>query len=208
MAQSILASALGNSGAVFVNELTGTRCWTAIKIVSVEPLSDSSNSDVPLSVEQVTESTVAIGLLSSDIETAKIMRPSRIRIEAICEDISTIESILALFADTTATISVTSKSIIANSMAVTNAIAVQDSEMLSASRVFIELEQVDPTQAASFNPLSSSDASNYGLSVQAPITVGSALRQIGSQIGTTLNNAGSAVVGLYNRIQANIGAAT
>lgn len=202
---TILSSLRGKSFASFTNETTNTPCWTDAKVKDVQIVSEAENADVPLSTEQVNESSVFVGLLSADIKTAKIVQPVRLKITILTDNLSLVESVLAVFADTTATIKVVSKSIIAASMAVSHVSIEQTPEMLSATRITIMLEQTQPSQPSTFDPTQAADASSLGLGVQNLNAVGPSLSTTGNGIGSLVSTATTAVGSLYQRFIQNIG---
>ena len=202
---SIVSAIRGKSLTSFTNETTGTPCWTTAKVKDVQIISDSQNSDVPLSTQQLNESSVYSGLLAADIKTAKIIMPVRLKIEILTDNLSLIQNIIATFRDPTSTIKVVSKSITAASMAVTHVSVAQSPAMLSASLVSLILEQTQPPQAQSFNPAQAADASNLGLGVQTLNSVGPSLSTAGNGIGSLVSSATTAVGSLYNRFIQNIG---
>lgn len=169
MASNLFANALRFKQVLsFVNELTGAPCWDGMGAAEVDIPASSSNASVPIATDDLAESFVSTVLQTADIQSSKILTPTRIRLVALIDNISLIESILSLFADTRVTLTVTSKSIIAASMSIVNVDIEQSPSMMSASRVVIEFEQVIPANAASgYSPLQSGDQSTYGLSVQS-----------------------------------------
>ena len=205
MAKSILSALSSKPATRFVNENTGVECWTGARIVDVSIISDSDNANSPLSNQQVTDAGVSSEILSEDVKTAKILRPTRLRVTIITDNISLIENVLSLFADVTVTISVTSKSIVADSMSITDVEVEQSSEITSASKVFITMEQVIVSSGEDFDPAQDSDSDNYGLGVQSPAQVGASLSAARSSVGSLLSSAGTAVSSLYNRIRNQIG---
>lgn len=202
---SILSAVQGKSTASFTNEATGTACWTGANVKEIEIISDSENAEMPLSTEQVNESSVFAGLLSADIKTAKIIRPNRVKIVFLVDNISLIENIMSLFADPTVTIGIASKSIISSSMAISHVAIEQLPDMLSASRVTVLLAQTQPAQQPTFNPAQAADASTMGLGVQNPSVVGPSLSSIGNGIGSLVSTATNSVSSLYQRFTQNIG---
>lgn len=169
MAASLIQSAFGKTSFTALNEVTGIKCWSAIKIKDVEVDASSLNTSNPITVESATERSSLASLLSSDINTLKIISPSRMRITAFCEDLSTVESIIDIFNDTQATLTITTKGITANNMALIMVDIDQTPEMTSVAKVIMELEQTAPAPTANlFYPSASSDDSSYGVSVQTP----------------------------------------
>jgi hypothetical protein len=169
MASSLIQSAFGNTSFTAVNELTGIACWKDIKVKDVEVDSSALNTNNPITVEQATERSSLTSLLSADINTLKIIQPSMMRITCFCIDLSSIESIVNVFNDTQTTLTITTKGITANNMAVITVDIDQTPEMTSAAKVVIELEQTAPAPTGSlFYPSQSSDESSLGVSVQTP----------------------------------------
>jgi hypothetical protein len=205
MASSILSALLAPSVTSFVDERTGVACWTDAKSATVEIMSSSENAENPLSNQQVSESSVSTSIQAADIKTSKIIKPVRVRITMYSTNVSLVENILTLFADITSTISLTSKSIIAKSLAIENVEIDQTPDMLSATKIILTLEQAQVNTAPSFNPSQSGDQNNYGVSVASPQSVGSSLTSISSSVGSLLSTASDAVSSLYNRVSSNLG---
>lgn len=205
MASSILSALLSKPIVRFVNEENGLPVWTDAKTVDVERQSDSDNSDVPMSSQQVSGTAVTTELLASDISTGKILRPNHMRVHILTDNLSLIENIFSLFEDTTVTLSITSKSIISTNMAIMSVEVDQSSEVLSAVRVSINFERSRVSKVVPFDPSQSSDQNSFGLSLQSPPTVSSNLGTIQNQIGSIVNTTGSAVTSLYNKFATSIG---
>lgn len=205
MASSILSALFSKPVTRFINESTGLAVWTDAKTVDVEIQSDSDNSDVPLSSQQVSGTGVSTQLLASDIQTAKILRPTHLRIHMLTDNLSLIENVFSLYQDTTVTLSITSKSIIANHMAITSVEVEQSPEMLSAAKLTISMEQSKVSTVVPFDPAQAADQSNFGLSLQSPPTVGSNLSTVGNSLGSIVNTTGSAVSSLYSKFATGIG---
>ncbi len=201
---SIISAIQGKSLVSFVNETTGTPCWTDANVKDVEIISDSDNADNPLSTEQVNESSVFTGLLAADVKTAKIIRPVRLKITMLTDNLSLVENVMSMFADVTVTILVTSKGIPAPAMAISHVAIEQTPDMLSASRLTILMEQTQPPQPTTFDPAQAADASTLGLGVQTLNTVGPSLSTVGNGIGSLVSTATTAVGSLYQRFIQNI----
>lgn len=202
---SILSSILSSPATTFTNEVTGTACWTSAKVKSVEIETDSDNSDSPLSTEQISESSVFISLVTADVETSKIMKPVRVKVTMFVGDISTLQNIITLWRDVTVTLSITSKSVIANSLAIANVDIIEAPEMLSAATVMIDLEQVQPPQSSSYNPQQPGDQSSYGLQFVQPSTVGTTLGAITNAASLLGSSATDAATALFNQVSNNLG---
>lgn len=205
---SIISAVQGKSIVSFVNETTGTACWTDANVKDVEIISDSDNADNPLSTEQVNESSVFTGLLAADVKTAKIIKPVRLKITILTDNLSLVENVMNLFADVTVTIAVTSKGIVSTAMAISHVAIEQTPDMLSASRLTVLMEQTQPPQPTTFDPAQAAqaaDASTLGLGVQNLNTVGPSLSTVGNGIGSLVSTATTAVGSLYQRFIQGIG---
>lgn len=167
MANSLLGTLLGSTPFKVKDEATDTILWSRLKVKKVEIGSDSSNADEPLSVQQTTDDSTYKALLIQDIATAKILRPSRIRVTAFADDITTIESVMAVFGDTTSTLLITSRALVADSMALIKFEIEQTPDMLSASKLVMEFEQVAVPSPSNYNPYQSADSEVYGVRVQS-----------------------------------------
>jgi hypothetical protein len=186
MPNNILSSLVSKSAALFVNEITNSPCWLGLSVKDVEINASALVTRNPLSTEQLSESSVYISLLALDIQSAKIIAPSRMRVTALVSDISNIDSILANFANTFLTMQVTSKGIISDSMAIVGVEIEQTPEMLSASRVVIEFYQTQPDPPLNlYNPAQSGDESVSGLRIQAPPNASQSLTSLAAKIGKT-----------------------
>jgi hypothetical protein len=180
MPQTILASLTSKPQFVATNENTGTQVWSLLGIVDVEVDSSSANSDAPVSSSQVSSSTNAAtdasatqyqSVLSVDIQTTKIIQPSRLRVTALCSDLSTLENVISTFTDDTVTISINTKSIITSYLVLSDVEIEQTGEMISASKVIMTFEQAQPPQNSGFAPAQAADSSVYGVSLQNPPSV-------------------------------------
>jgi hypothetical protein len=78
---------------------------------------------------------------------------------------------VASFYDTTATFQVVSKSIIANSLVINSVDIEQSAEMISAARLSITFEQIQPSEPSNYNPEQPGDATMYGIEIQQPTIV-------------------------------------
>ena len=72
MAQSILSTLTSKPQFVATNENTGTTIWSQLGIVDVEVSSDSANTDMPISNQQVSDGATYQSILAAE--------------PAICED--------------------------------------------------------------------------------------------------------------------------
>lgn len=205
MVASILSSLTSKPIVSFYNELNGLQLWSDAKSVEVEITSSSDNANVPLSAIQVSDSAVSSQLLASDISTGKILTPTHLKATILTDNLSLIENVRTTFADTSITLQITSKSIIAKHMAMISVELEQSSEMLSATRISILFEQAIVGVIPAFKPAQSSDADNFGISLQSLPTVGSTLSTIQTRVGSIIDSTGTAVTGLYNKFATSIG---
>jgi hypothetical protein len=167
MARSILSSLIGNSQISIIDEATQKPQLTGLKVVNIEIPSEAETSNQPMSVDSFSSVSVSANSQATDFQTMKIIRPSRMRIVALVSDISLLENIRSIFKDTTSTLSITTKGIIASSMTILTVDIEQTPGMITASQVTIELEQVEaPFLGSAFNPSQTADQSSYGLNFQ------------------------------------------
>ena len=203
---SILSSNNTAAGTSFVNENSGQPCWTTANVENVEIINESENATNPLSTQQVNESSVYQALLTADVQTAKIIRPTKVRVTMIASDISLIMNVMASFADTTQTIQITSKSIVGTGMAVSDVAIDMTPDMLSANRLVVMMEQVQLPETSGYNPAQAGDQSTINLGVQTLTSVGPSLSPtIGNNVASLVSTATTAVGSLYQRVSSNLG---
>jgi hypothetical protein len=171
MPQSILSTLTSKPKFVATNENTGATIWSKLGIVDVEVSSSSANTEMPISNQQVSDTETYQTILEQDIQAIKIIEPSRLRVTALCADISTLENVIATFMDTTVTISINTKSIITSYLVLSHLDVEQTGEMISASRVIMVFEQAQPPANSGYAPEQAADSSVYGVSIQTPPTV-------------------------------------
>jgi hypothetical protein len=171
MAQAILSTLTSKPQFIATNENTGTTIWGKLGIVDVEVSSDSANTDMPISNQQVSDGATYQSILAADLQSVKIMQPSRLRVTALCSDISTQENVISTFLDNTVTISINTKSIITSYLVLSDVDIEQSGEMLSAARIVMVFEQAQAPANSGYAPEQSADSSVYGVSVQTPPTV-------------------------------------
>lgn len=171
MAQSILSTLTSKPQFVATNENIGVAIWGNLGIVDVELASASANTDMPLSNQQVSDNQTYQSILAQDIQSIKIIQPSRLRVTALCSDISTLENVIATFMDTTVTISINTKSIITSYLVLSDLDVEQTGEMISASRLTMIFEQAQAPANSGYAPEQAADSSVYGVSIQTPPVV-------------------------------------
>lgn len=171
MPASLLSTLLGKPQFTATNENTNTTIWSKLAIVDVEIGSYSANSEYPISNQQVSDSKTYQSVLSEDIQSVKIIQPSRLRVTALCNDLSTVENVISTFMDDTVTISINTKSIITSYLVLSDVEIEQTGEMISASKIILIFEQAQPPAHSGFAPEQAADSSVYGVSLQNPPSV-------------------------------------
>lgn len=171
MASTILSTLFGKPIFSVQNEKTGRAIWTDLGIVDVEFMLSSENTDQPLSNQQVSNDSVYQSILSTDIQSVKIMSPTRIRVTALCSNLSTVKSIISYFDDSSNTMTVNSKSIITQSLAISEVDIEQSPEIISAVKIIIVFERAPTAQATKYSPAQAADQSVYGVTLQNPPSV-------------------------------------
>lgn len=194
MANNILSSLFAASPLKIINDLDKYQYWGSIAVKGVDVMLDSSVTDNPISNKSFTEESLYTDLLDVDTRNGKIIRPVRLKISCISDEQGIIESMMGAYANNTSTFTVTSKSIIAESMMVTNLTLTQSSEMISATDIVIEFEQSEPPITDEFDPANPSNRSNFGVRIQAPPSV------LASDIKNLTGTLTSAVDSLYTKI--------
>jgi hypothetical protein len=152
---------------------TGYYVWSDLKIISIEIDSESAVIAAPMSDVQLSAGSVYVDLLKQDIQASKVVRPVKIRVTGIAPDTSTLEGLLTSFNDVSALFTITSKSVISDSMCIVNVEIEQSPEMLNGARVVIELEQVIvDSESGGFSPLQMADKPVSGVRIQSLPTAG------------------------------------
>lgn len=170
------------------NDATGLPSWVNFKVKDVEIIDDADVTDEPLSTAQYSAAGVYQSVLKDDLASVKIISPSKVRITGFSNDISTVESIIDYILTQDLTLSITTKSVKIPSLTITSVEIEQSPEMLSASKITIELEQAAPPLPNSgYNPKDAANASVYGIRIQ------------------TLSSVTKTVSGLYNTVLTKIG---
>ncbi|ABL96835.1 hypothetical protein BcepF1.104 [Burkholderia phage BcepF1] len=172
MPGSILSSLFGKASFSAISEITNTPVWTGIKILNVEIDASSANSETPLGINQRSEDIVLVSLTQDDIRATKIIQPAIMRVTALCQNLSIYENVVAAFANVMQTLTISTKGVIAQNMAVVEVTATQSSEILSATHVEILMKQSNaPGSGSSYNPSQPSDRSTQSITIQTPDSV-------------------------------------
>lgn len=183
MAGTILSSLVSKVSITVIpsnGAASGSAIWTNLKVHDVEIDAGAVSSDRPIGANPTSDKDVRVSLLKEDVAATKIIRPTHMKITGFCPDISTFESITKSFSDNQQTLSITTKGVIANNMAISEVIATQTPDMLSATMVEIVLEQAaSPAQnKGGFSPAQSADSSQLGISIQTPPTAGQTVQSL------------------------------
>ena len=171
MANSILSTLLQKPQFKAVNEKSGSALWSDLAIVAVEIDNSSDNTEKPISNQTIVDNQTVQLIQEQDIQSIRIILPSRLKVTALCSNISTVENVISTFLDDTVTISVTTKSIITSYLVLTDVEIEQSAEMISASKITLIFEQAQPPASSGYAPEQSADSSVYGVSIQNPPTV-------------------------------------
>jgi hypothetical protein len=171
MTASILSTLLGKPTFTVTDEATGAVIWTDLGIVSVEVMLSSENTDQPLSNQQVDDISTWQDILAADIQSVKIISPDRLRVTALCSDLSTVKSIISYFGNLSSTLSINTKSIITRYLVMSECDIEQSGEMISAVRIVMVFEQAQPSESTGYAPQQGADQSGYGVSIANPPSV-------------------------------------
>jgi hypothetical protein len=176
MPSTILASLLGSPSFRCTNDATGLSVWADLGIIDVEIHEPAAVTDQPLSNQQVTSSDPATqkiyqSVLPVDIQGAKIIEPSVLRVTALCSDLSTVKAIIAAWQDTTSTFSISTRSIITHYLCISEVEIEQTGEMISAVKITLTFEQAQPAEVTGYAPEQAADSSVYGVNIQTPLSV-------------------------------------
>ena len=187
MANPLITSLLSVPSIKIVDERTNAIKWPNLKVRSVEIDMESDNTVLPLSNIQVSPDGVHQLLLEKDLETGKIIRPSRIRLSVWSPDVSTTNSIIQLFLDQESTIQVTSKSIISDSMMIVSMELEQTPENITSDAITMELEQaIPPNNGDGFDPGQASDAPTLGIRIQMPVSLSQSVNDLYNKLAKTI----------------------
>ena len=190
MANSILSAILPQQPFRVFADWNGAEYLKTMKVVKVEIDAESSNAEKPISNIQTKDGKVYTELAQADLESSKIIRPVRMRVQAIVPDETTATTLITTWLSLTDTLTIMSRGIIADNMIVTEVEFEQDPEVLNVQKVMIELERSIAPQFNNYNPSNAADKPS----------IGSKLQSLVPSLGT--------VVGLYNKATAFISKVT
>ncbi|HCF0934277.1 TPA: hypothetical protein NH725_004773 [Pseudomonas aeruginosa] len=191
---SFLKAILNTPTLTIRDDVTKLPVWKSLQVKKVEIYSPASVVSKPLATKDQTEAQVYTEALDVDVKNGKIIQPVRLRINAICPDLSTVESIMNAFNDNTSTFAITSKSILADKMAIMTLDVDQSPDMLNAAEINMEFEQVEPPVLNEFDPAFPQDRPTYGVQIQS-LSDANLL-----DLGAAGDSISSAAKSLYNRV--------
>jgi|SRR5579864_6391947 len=190
--QSILTASFSTPQFLATNENlsgNGNVLWKGMAVVEVDVTRSAAVTDYPLIDNDPKDSETTEKIENTELQALKILTPSKVRVSALIGDLSTLEKIIDTFKNSTVTISITTKSLIVNSLIMTDLKISQSADMLTASKVDMSFEQADKTDNAKFKPEQSGDSSMFGTGVQDPKSISGTL----GSLGNTISNAVSRV---------------
>ncbi len=203
MSSSILSSLLSQVAMTITNDATGLTVWSNLKVKTVEIFDDSSMTDEPLSVIQAGDAETIAGLTIQDLESVKIINPSRVKITGFVADLDTLESLISSFNDLSITVSMSSKSVIVQYLVPVTLEIEQSSDMTSASKIIVDFEQAQAPETNVFDPSQSGDQSAYGVRIQSPPSLTSSVTSLYNTASTAFStgvglvqNAANTITGL------------
>lgn len=197
MANSAISSLFSVSPLKIVNEADGYENFAGLAVKSVDVMLESAVTDNPLSNKSFTEESIYTDLLDVDTRNGKIIRPVKIKLTVISNDLSTIENMMGALADPVRTFSITSKAIISDAMMLVDLTISQSKDMISANELVAEFEQFEPPIVDGYNPSDHANSSRFGIRIQLPESV------VANAIKSVTGSLTSSVQSLYNKISAN-----
>ena len=195
MAQSITNWLVGSSYFNATNNVTGAQIWSKLGIKSVDIPQEAEPTRDPLGNIQYQDGSTYQNLLETDVQSIKIIRPSHMTIVGICNDLSTLESIIAAQKDTLLTLTITTKSIIAENLVVVSVDFDQVPDKLSATQVTISLEQALPPVGSVYDPAQPADQSQSAFRVQQPNTAVTTITGLFSKVASKVTNVVKPIAG-------------
>lgn len=164
---SILQTIIGFSQFRIREEAADVQIWTNLKVGNVEIGTDAETARSPVMTRDLTEQNVYINLQELDIQNSKILRPSKMRVTFLTDNMSDVEAVERSFFDTTQTYEIYTRNIIATQMVLLTVSIEQPQAMTNAVRLICEFEQgLRPTPLV-FAPDSFADFSVFGVSVNS-----------------------------------------
>lgn len=195
MAQSIATWLVGNAYFQAISNRTQLQLWAKLGIKSVEIPQEAEATRDPLGNIQYQDSPTYKSLLESDVQSIKIIRPSHMTIVGLCDDLSTLESIIASQKDTMLTLTVYTKSVIAENLIIVSVDFDQVPDKLSATQVTISLEQALPPVGSVYDPSQPADQSQSAFRVQQPNTTVTTISGLFSKVASKVTNVVKPIAG-------------
>lgn len=168
MIKSILGSLLSSSVCKLTDSDTGRVIMSELKIVKVYASAEAATAYKPIQVTAIVAGDNS-DLIQADIAQAKVQLPATVMIEARATSSAAVTDVIQLFNDLELTINVSSRSLAAFGMAMTDVQIISSAESISATRINIVLNQAPTkTQAYTSKAESPADSPVYGLGHRTP----------------------------------------
>lgn len=171
MPNTVLSAILPSQSFRVYSDKDGSQILRTVAITRAEILSASHNARKPVSTQKPSGQETSDAILTQDVKTSKILRPTRISLTALIPDMSAVDNLVAIWLARETTITVMSRGIIAANMTVVHIQFDQGPDVLSAQRATIDLEQALVPTFNRYNPQQAADSSTYGVRIQTPIPV-------------------------------------
>lgn len=167
MANNILSAFSTKAMKIFDDKTSQIRL-RSLSILSVDVISQADvarlpQTEIPLVPGDVFEKRAAI-----DLYPNKVVNPAEMRIEAIATDSITVNNAINIFLNTQTTISIISRSIIAQNMAIEKLVIEQSFEKLSATNLSFVVKQVEIPKPSTYSPKQDADQGVFGIGVASP----------------------------------------
>lgn len=188
MAVNLITSLLGTRLFSVLQDATGYPAFSDLNIAKVEIDSGALATDHPMSTQPITDEFSYQTLLDSDLQTGKVLRPMFMRVTAYSNNISTIEALILAHKIPTYTFSITTKEIIADNMTLLNLDIEHSEEVLSASKLVIEWQQVAPYIPVNFDPSQPVNDSVYGMRIQQPKSLTEGAAELYDRVQTKIGS--------------------
>lgn len=177
---------LSGQSLTITNESTGLPVWTRISPVSAEITSPAETTQFPLAGTAMQVVEVSSTSSVSNLQAAKVIMPAHMALNVICNDQSTIENIINTFDNDEVTFSITSRSIIASKMSMSDVEITQSEENLNGVSIVITFEQTSFSIQGSFDPKQSADESSNGVAIKEPVSLTTTVSSLYNKIKSTV----------------------
>ena len=176
---------LSGQSLTITNESTGIPVWTKLSPVSAEITSPAETTQFPLAGTAMQVEVSSISSVSN-LQAAKVIMPAHMALNVICNDQSTIENIINTFDNDEVTFSITSRSIIASKMSMSDVEITQSEENLNGVSIVITFEQTSFSIQGSFDPKQSADESSNGVAIKEPVSLTTTVSSLYNKIKSTV----------------------